>query len=100
MSAKRPKATTVATRTSRYDRPTHVTAPTETPKVRWSVGRATVTMDASSWPMNAPTQTAATAYQWALLRSRMASGRRGSTSNRSQVSVQGRSVTTLASPPT
>ena len=100
MSANRPTAMTVATRTSRYDKPTQVTAPTETPKVRCSVGRATVTMEASSWPMNAPTHTAATAYQWALVRSRMTSGRLGSTSSRSQVNVQGRSVTTPACLPT
>ena len=61
MSAKRPTAVTVATSTSRYDSPTQVTAPTEASKVRCRVGRATVTMDASSWPMNAPTHTAATA---------------------------------------
>ncbi len=90
MSANRPTAVTVATRTSRYERPTQVTAPTDASKVRWSVGSATVTMDASSWPMNAPTQTAATANQWALGCSRMTWGRRGSTSSRSQVSVHGR----------
>ena len=90
MSAKRPTAVTVATRTSRYDSPTQVTAPTETPKVRCSVGSATVTMDASSWPMKAPTHTAATANQWASGCSRMTWGRRGSTSSRSHVHVHGR----------
>ena len=63
MSANRPTAVTVATSTSRYDRPTQVTAPTEASKVCCRVGRATVTMEASSWPMNAPMQTAATANQ-------------------------------------
>ena len=71
MSANRPTAVTVATSTSRYDKPTQVTAPTVASNVCCSVGSATVTMDASSWPMNAPTHTAATANHGAFGRSRM-----------------------------
>ena len=48
MSAKRPTAVTVATSTSRYDNPTHVTAPTDASNVLESVGSATVTIEASS----------------------------------------------------
>ena len=98
MSANRPTAVTVATSTSRYERPTQVTAPTDASKVRCSVGSATVTMDASSWPMKAPTHTAATANQWASGRSRMTWGRRGSTSRRSQVHVHGRAVSRVRVP--
>ena len=66
MSANRPTAVTVATSTSRYDSPTHVTAPTDASNVLASVGSATVTMEASSWPMKAPTHTAATANHGAF----------------------------------
>ena len=55
-------------------------------------------MDASSWPMNAPTHTAATANQWASGRSRMTWGRRGSTSSRSQVKVHGRDASDVPAP--
>ena len=96
MSAKRPTAVTVATSTSRYDSPTHVTAPTEASKVCCSVGRATVTMDASSWPMKAPTHTAATANQGASVAPGWPAGRRGSTSNRSHVHVHGRGASDVA----
>ena len=89
MSAKRPTAVTVATRTRRYDSPTQVTAPTDALKVCCRVGSATVTIEASSCPMNAPTQTAATANQWASGCSRIAAGRLGSTKRRSQVHVHG-----------
>ena len=93
MSANRPTAVTVATNTSRYDRPTQVTAPTEASNVCCKVGRATVTMEASSWPMKAPMHTAATANQYALGCSRTTAGRRGSTRSLSQTNVHGRDVT-------
>jgi hypothetical protein len=44
------------------------------------LGSASVTMLASSCPMNAPTHTVATMYEWARRLSRMAAGRRGSVS--------------------
>ena len=56
-------------------------------------------MEASSWPMNAPTHTAATANHGALraLPDRPA-GRRGSTSSRSHVHVHGRVPPRLVRP--
>jgi hypothetical protein len=61
MSETRPMATTEATSATRYPSPTHATAPTLAAKLRWMLGKATVTMLASSWPMKAPMQTVATA---------------------------------------
>jgi len=79
-SDQRPAGTSSVVSASRYASETHCTAGRPAWNCRCSAGKATVTMLASSWPMNAPKHTVPTANHGASRCSRTIAGRADSRS--------------------